>query len=367
MRETPGRSASGRPSTPDNGSEKPIPARPATEAEVREQLRSRKLKRGIKLFVFIGLAAAVVVMALTVRRETFEGLGRLKWYWLALTGLLWFVATGVDGLRLAVLSRAGEHRVGIIRSAEIILIGYFMAAVTPFQVGGLPLQLYVMNRLGISPGKASAMLLARGILFYGMVFAAAPFIAIHLGISSVLLKVLGTYIGIIIAGGTFFVVLTLFFPKIVTRWRSRLAARPNPGRLRVLLVRGLGEFGHFADGLKLFFIGRNIWYLLIAALLTVVYAASYFGMTAAILGGLGVIGAEDVLRVLGINNLLVAVLLYIPTPGAGGVAEAGAAVLYQQLCPLHMRGIFVLLWRLFSFYIGAFVGGAAALRQIARR
>ncbi|MFO7638871.1 MAG: lysylphosphatidylglycerol synthase transmembrane domain-containing protein [bacterium] len=344
----------------------PVETRPATEEEVRERLRARNIRRGIRLFVLIGVVAAVVVMAVTVSRETLADLARLKPHWLLLTGLLWLVATGVDGLRLAVLSRAGEHRLGIIRSAEIILVGYFMAAITPFQVGGLPLQLYAMNRWGISPGKASAMLLARGILFYGMVFAAAPFIATRLNISSVLLKVLGTYIGVIIAGGTAFVVLTLFFPAIVARWRDRLAAKPEPGRLRRLLVRTLGEFRHFADGLKLYFIGRNVWYLLVAALLTVVYGLSYFGMTAAILGGLGVIGFEDVPRVLGINNLLVAILLYIPTPGAGGVAEAGAAGLYAMLCPRHMLGVFVVLWRLFSFYIGAFVGGAVAVKQVAR-
>jgi hypothetical protein len=353
--------------TPNPGLPPLVDARPATEAEVREQLRSRNIRRGIRIFILIGVAAAVTVMALTVSRETLTGLARLKWYWLALTGLLWVIATGVDGARLAILSRAGEHRVGIVRSAEVILVGYFMAAITPFQVGGLPLQLYSMNKWGISPGKASSMLLTRGILFYGMVFAAAPFIAVNLGISSVLLRVLATYIGIIVAGGTVFVAMTLFFPRVIARWRDRLAAKEHPGRVRRLLVRSLGEFEQFADGLRLFFRGRNIWYLLIAAVLTVVYALAYFGMTAAILGGLGVLHGKDVLRVLGINNLLVAVLLFIPTPGAGGVAEAGAAALYALLCPRHMLGVFVVLWRLFSFYIGAFVGGAVALKHVAKK
>jgi uncharacterized protein (TIRG00374 family) len=210
------------------------------------------------------------------------------------------------------------------------------------------------------------MLLARGIIFYAMVFAAAPFIAVYLGVSNVMLKVLGGYIAIIIALGTVFVVLTLFFPKVVKNWEQKLAARPNPGRFRRILVRILGEFEHFADGLKLYFRGRNIWYLAVAVLLTVVYGLSYFGMTAALLAGLGVLHPQDVFRVIGINNLLVAVLLYIPTPGAGGVAEAGAAALYAMLCPKYMLGVFVVLWRLFSFYIGAIVGGAVALKHVAQ-
>ncbi len=361
------------PRTPGNGTAGPrqptIPQpelQAATEEEARSRLRSRNLKRGIRIFIALGVVAAFVVIALTVSRETLEGLGRLKWYWLLLTGLLWLIATGSDGARLAILSRAGEHRLGVIQSAEVILVGYFMAAVTPFQVGGLPLQLYSMNKWGISPGKASAMLLARGILFYGMVFVAAPFIAVYLGVSSVLLKVLATYIAVILALGSVFVVLTLFFPRVVKRWELKLAAKSNPGRLRRLFIKTLGEFEHFAEGLKLYFHGRNLGYLAAAAGLTVVYGLSYFGMTASLLAGLGVLHLTDLLRVIGINNLLVAVLLYIPTPGAGGVAEAGAAALYGMLCPRYMLGVFVVLWRLFSFYIGAFVGGVVALKHVAR-
>ncbi len=112
-----------KPTKPDTS---PLP-RPelevANEAQMREKLRARNLARGIRIFVVLGVAAAIVVIALTVSRETITGLTRLKWYWLVLTCVLWFVAIGADGARLSILSRAGEHRMGIIRSAEIILVG----------------------------------------------------------------------------------------------------------------------------------------------------------------------------------------------------------------------------------------------------
>ena len=346
---------------------------PAREEDVQQQLRSRNLRRGIRIFVALAVVAAVVVIALTVSRETLVGLKQIKWYWLALTGVLWCVATLADGARLSILSRAGEHRMGVLRSAEIILVGYFMAAITPFQVGGLPLQLYSMNKWGISPGKASAMLLARGVLFYGMLFAAAPIVVANLGMSAernqalaIILKVLPTYIGIILVSGATFIVLSMAFPRVIKRWEEKLAARKNPGRFRRLLVKTLGEFEHFTAGLKLFVHGRNLGYLAGAIVLTVVYGVTYFGMSASLLAGLGVLASNDILRVVGLNLLLTAVLLYIPTPGAGGVAEAGAVVLYSMICPKYMLGIFVVLWRLFSFYIGAFVGGAVALKHVAR-
>lgn len=326
-------------------------------------LKPSVLRRGVRIFVALAVAAAVVLIVLTVNRDTLTGLARIRWYWLALTGLLWVIAAAADGTRLAVLSRAGEHRLGVLRSCEIILVGYFMAAITPFQVGGLPLQLYSMNKWGISPGKASAMLLARGILFYGMVFAAAPFIAGYLGVSSLLLRVLAVYIGIIITAGGALIVLGLAFPRVLRRWQERAGNESHPGRLRRLLAHGLVEAEHFLAGLRLFLHGRNLKLLAGAAGLTLVYGVTYFGMGASLLAGLGVLAANDTFRVVGINTLLTAVLLFIPTPGAGGVAEAGAAALYALLCPRYMLGIFVVLWRLFSFYLGAIIGGAVALKH----
>lgn len=352
------------PGPPPDSDELDDRPRPATDEEI-QQLRSRNIRRGVRVFILLGVLAAGTVMALTVNRDTLTGLAELKPHWLALTILLWLFATGVDGLRLVILSWAGEHRLSLRRAVEVILAGFFMAAITPFQVGGLPLQLYAMNRWGISPGKATAMLLVRTILFYGMLFAASPFIAVRLGVSSLLFKVLSGYIAVVAGTGLILITLTLFFPALVTRWRWQLSRRTRPGRFRRLLIRFLGEFRQFARGVKLYFVGRNLLYLLAATILTVVYILSYFGMTAAILGGLGVISVADVPRVLGINNLLMAVLLYIPTPGSSGVAEAAAAGLYSMLCPKHMLGIFVVLWRLFSFYISAFLGGAVALRHIA--
>ncbi|UCG43618.1 MAG: flippase-like domain-containing protein [candidate division WOR-3 bacterium] len=341
---------------------------PVPEQEVKQRLSSTALKRGVRAFVMLAVLAAVVVIAFTVTGETWEGLKRVQVHWLLATIGLWVLMTLADGARLSVLSMAGEHRVGIIRAAEVILAGYFMAAVTPFQVGGLPLQLYSMNKWGISPGKASAMLLARGILFYSMVFGAAPFIAAYLGVSSVLVRALSIYITIVLGLGATFMILVLAFPQVVKRWELKLAAKESPGRVRRFLVRVLGEFEHFINGIKLFFHGRNLLYLLGAFVLTLVYGLAYFGMSASLLAGLGQLQPGAFWRVIGANNLLVSVLLYIPTPGASGVAEAGAFGLFLELglCSKPMLGIFIVLWRMFSFLAGAIVGGLVAVKHIAR-
>jgi glycosyltransferase 2 family protein len=328
-------------------------------------LTRRTVVRGVRIFIFIAVAAAVGVLAFTASRETLTGLSRLKWHWLAATCGLWLVAAVFDGLRLAVLSRATEHRLSLRASVEVIFIGYFMAAVTPFQVGGLPLQLYIMNDRGISPGKATSLLLMRGVLFYGLLFAAAPVVAFRLNASTAIVKVLAGYIGVIVTAGAALVIASVAFPAQFRRWRARLSQAPKPGLIRRGVIWVLDEFDGFVDGLKVYRRTHNLGWLALGLLVTVVCIVSLFAMSATLLAGLGV--QTDALRVMALNLLLTAVLLFVPTPGASGVAEVGAAGLYASVCPKAMLGVYVVLWRLFSFYGGALVGGILVLRHISRR
>jgi glycosyltransferase 2 family protein len=328
-------------------------------------VQRKTIARGIRIFTALAVVAAVIVVALTASRETLAGLARIKWYWLLATAGLWLLAAWFDGLRMSILSRTGERTITPLQAIELIFIGYFMAAVTPFQVGGLPLQLYIMNRWGISPGRASSILLGRGIVHYAILFGAAPFVAIGLGAATALLKVLAVYIGIIVAVGVLLVLAGVVFPARIAVWRERLAAHPRPGRFRRLLVRLLGEFRDFTEGLRTFTQGRNRRLVLAAAMLTIGFMAAMYTMSATLLAGLGV--NAPVLRTVGLTLLLSSAMMFIPTPGSTGVAEAGAAGLYSMVCPKPMLGVYVVLWRLFGFYIGAIIGGIAVLRLLSAR
>lgn len=304
-----------------------------------------------------------MVVALTASRETWRDLSRVRIGWLAVAVGLWLVAVLADGTRLAVLSWAGPHRMNPLLAVEVLLIGYFMAAVTPFQFGGLPLQLYLMNRRGIPPGRASAVLLARGIIFYLLLFAVAPLVAMQLGVSSRMIRLMGGYIAVIVVLGAVLVLAAAVFPRQIERLRTGRLAGRSQSRVSRWLDRLLVEFLQMADGLKGYFVRRNLRLLVLALLLTVVYGAAWFAISGALLRGLGVMA--DFGRAAGLNMVLTAVLLFMPTPGAGGIAEAGALLVYDAICPRHLLGVFVVVWRFFSFYLGAVCGGILAARQLA--
>jgi uncharacterized protein (TIRG00374 family) len=54
---------------------------------------------------------------------------------------------------------------------------------------------------------------------------------------------------------------------------------------------------------------------------------------------------------------LVYAIFTSPSPGGSGVGELGAAALFADLIPDKVIGLFVILWRFFSQYFSAIVGG----------
>ncbi len=323
-----------------------------------------RIVRGVRLFIFIGALTAVGVIAFTASKETIVGLKRIKPLWLVITLLLWATAGLFDGLRLAVLSRVGEHRLSVLNSIEVIYLGYFMAAITPFQVGGLPVQLYLMNGWGISPGKASSLLLMRGFLFYGILLATAPLITARMGGWTTLTQVLSGYIWLVILVAAFLIVVSVVFPNFLRVWRERLTQIAKPNLFQKVLVWALTEFGEFVKGVKFYLKPRYYGWLIFGVFLTVFTLFALFAMSATLLAGLGL--KFHFGRVMGLSMLATSVLLFVPTPGASGVAEAVGAGLYSMVCPKHLLGVYVVLWRFFSFYLGALVGGIITLRRVSR-
>jgi uncharacterized membrane protein YbhN (UPF0104 family) len=48
------------------------------------------------------------------------------------------------------------------------------------------------------------------------------------------------------------------------------------------------------------------------------------------------------------------------------VSEAAFVSLFKRVAPVHLLGVYVVLWRFFTFYIGAAVGGFVIIRMLQR-
>ena len=329
----------------------------------------RKVKIGLRVFLIITVLTIIVIMTVTLDKETWTAMRHFKIVYLIICIALWVLYIYMDGLRVQILSAALGRRVSIKTAIAVITSGLFLAAVTPFQTGGLPVQLYILKKEGISVGKGSVILLFRGILELFIFIFVVPLIYVHYRglLSGNITQALMKYLLVIYAVGMVLLLVLLLKPAFLKRLLYRFyffLRRKRVVKSRKLLRffrRIFVEVADFRNSLRLYF-SRKILMLLLAFIVTVVSYIALFLIAPMMLYGLGV--RAPILEAIYLQLILKFLLFFVPTPGASGVSEAAFVSLFRRVAPMHLLGVYVVLWRFFTFYIGATVGGFVIIRML---
>ncbi len=327
-----------------------------------------KVKFGVQLFIFISIITLVILFVFTGTKETWYDLLHSRWELIILTFVLWGIYVLLDAWKISLLAKAMGHRLSIWKSAQIILTGLFLAAVTPFQTGGFPVQIYIMYKENIPPGKSMLILFMRGIFAFIVMAGAMPFVYLryadafnHVAIKTILFYLMIVYVGII----TLLLFVSLFPKK--GREISRKLVSILPMKLRKKIIKSIDNF---FDEMEIFkatlkdLIKNEKMALFAMILITIASFIAYFSMAPVILWSLRV-DSPYVLPLL-LQFLIVFMTFFSPTPGASGVSEGTFAIFYKALCPKHLLGIYTFLWRFFIFYLGSIVGGILLMRMVHR-
>ncbi len=312
-----------------------------------------RIKRGLRLFLIITIITLIIILLLTIKKETWGSFKKLKAQYFLIIGALWMIYILFDGLRLMTLVNSLGGRINLKASIDVILAGIFLAAVTPFQLGGFPLQLYILNKKSLSLGKGSLALISRGILTGVLLSTIFPFIIVYYRnyFTRGPIRVLFGYLSVVYIIFITSFVLFLVFPARLKRFFSFLKKYRWLGRF---YDKFFYEVYEMRSGFGNFFTTQKAM-LLVAFLYTIVSMGAYYLMPFFIITGLGV--DAPFINVTVLQIIIHCLLMFIPTPGASGVAEGGFTFLYKGICPLELLGIYTLIWRFFTFYLGAAIGG----------
>jgi len=120
------------------------------------------------------------------------------------------------------------------------------------------------------------------------------------------------------------------------------------------------KFGRKANGIIMFkevftneFMKRKLVFL--KAYITTFLSLTFYFLTAPLLiRGLGIEAPFFEATILQI--IMTYAVNFMPTPGASGFAEAGAAGVFGHLMPKSVLGVYVMSWRFFTGYLGIIVG-----------
>jgi len=320
------------------------------------------VKRGIRLFLILLVITIVLLLSLTVTGETWHALKRLPIYYFLIALLFWGIYILFDALRLLVIIHGITGRwLKLSVSFDIILTGSFMAAVTPFQTGGLPVQLYILHKNKLSIGKGTLALLLRGIFYALFIFTLIPFLLpLYRSmegskLSTILNYSKFVYIFVIIA---FILVITI--PEKIKNGLLKLTGHRENKLKRVIRK----TFDEIIDMKQEFwaFTKKKWWHTLGAYILSFLSYIPYYSIAPLILKGLGI--DVNYYHVFFLQVFLILFTFFFPTPGGTGAVEGGFAVLFTTIAPRHILGVYTLIWRFFTSYITAIVGGFLTLKVL---
>ena len=309
---------------------------------MKNELTKQRLLHGIRLFVFLSIATAAVVLFFTISEDTIEQLKKISPLFLILTLLSTSLRFFFDIWRLRYIIEALGKKLSWRGAFHFTMGGLPLGAITPGQVGGIPFQLYVCKREKILIPEGSAAIFTRGLLS-AMVL---PLLLVPIwyyrqfltsGMMSAILKYLIVFYGI--------VAVVFFFLLTQTAWLKRKFGRKEKGIVKGIIM--------FKEVFTNEYIKRKVVFLK-AYITTFLSLTFYFLTTPLLIKGLGI--EAPFFEAMIIQVILTYALNFMITPGATGVAEGSAVAAFQHLMPKSVLGVFIISWRFFTAYFGIIVG-----------
>ncbi|MGE5605307.1 MAG: lysylphosphatidylglycerol synthase transmembrane domain-containing protein [Bacteroidota bacterium] len=324
------------------------------------------LIKGLSIVIALTIISSFFLFSTSVTSGNWVKLNQLNYPAFGLACLALILSWLAEGFRIKIIAAGLGEKISFIRIFGINLASSFTGNVTPFSSGGVPTQIFLLCKNGLTPGRAGALVTIRIVISTLLFTTVAPFLILfyHARFSFGILHRITT-VAIPLAGILSIVLVTFILnPKLTANLFMKFLNSLKLGRLghriEPFLDKIILEAETFHRSIKEF---RNMLNIILVFICTVAYWAFFFGIAPLLMYAFGLDPAGKVMEIILLQFILVFVLAYLPIPGGTGVMELS---LYSVLVfiPLQFRAIFIFLWRFLSYYLSTFVGGVVLLRLI---
>lgn len=324
------------------------------------------LIKGLSLVIILTIISSVFLFSSSITSGNWLKLNRLNYPALGLACLALILSWLAEGLRIKLIAFGLGERISFIKIFGINLASSFTGNVTPFSSGGVPTQIFLLCRNGLTPGRAGALVTIRIVTSTLLFTIVAPFLIIfyHTRFSFGILRQITTIAiplaGILSLGLIIFIIKPKLAANLLMTFLNLLKLGRLGDRIEPYIKKLTSEAEVFHCSIKEF---RNWFNIILAFILTVAYWAFFFGIAPLLMYAFGLNPVGKITEIILLQFILVFVLAYLPIPGGTGVMELS---LYSVLVfiPLHFRAVFIFLWRFLSYYLSTFIGGFVLLKLI---
>lgn len=247
-------------------------------------------------------------------------------------------------------------------SIKIAMMGFYYNLVTPFASGSQPMQIYTLNKYGISLSKSSAIVTNKTVLFQSIV-------TIYCGIiiffniqllkskfpSILLLMSVGMIMNIVSLLGVILIVLSPNTMKLIIKITVNLLSKL---KIFKTLNEKLDIINEFIDeynySINLFI--KNKKALFISIILTIVQLTVFFSVSYCIYRAFN-LNELTYVYILSLQAILYMSISVIPTPGNIGANEMAFFTIFASVFPKRIIGYCVFMYSVFVYYFLVIVGG----------
>lgn len=307
------------------------------------------------LFISIGVAAHILFLLFTTDKEILFEVRKIKFRFLLIIAGLVLVPWLGHALRMVIWTKFLDCKLTFRETLKIAVSTDLGAALTPTIIGGGPVKLAMLLRQKTPPAKAGILIALGGfedLIFYLSGILLAFFFAFD-SISKIFesilrmlrenaLIILGVFIIILI-----YVLLRKYgIIKYKLEFLNIFPARFKRSILKLFIGmrRSLYET---KSTLKLILEKGKLTFLLSFSILIVQWFAKFSILTVILFAlGIDVSFISIYLR----QWLVWLTMIFIPTPGATGGAEASFYLLFGPSIPSEVIALIVSTWRFFTYY-----------------
>jgi len=307
-----------------------------------------RIKKLIKITILLYAIGGLSVLIFTFRKDTFQILSSINIYFLFLIIIFWILSVFFDVLKLHILlKKLTNYAESLFFTLKVHLIGLFFNAITPFQTGGFPFQIHILTKRNVGIPDAMVSFMIKGLSNFLLAFILVPFAIFVFRKNIFILPIV-----IILFLLLIFFLLIFFLPHdfiIIKKIEEKFK----------MFEKLTHNFALFKSTWKSFIkMGKLMFFVFILSILSFLF---HISMTPSIFYGLGV--KVNPIQAMFLHTLSLVIFVAMPTPGGSGITEAGGALLFATIAPKYILGVFVIIWRFFTYYLGSILGGIIYLKE----
>jgi uncharacterized protein (TIRG00374 family) len=326
----------------------------ALDAEPKRAFSFERLFRTAMIVVPLGVLGNIVFTLYTTDRGTFAALGAFPRRYLVLAVLLGLVPWLTNAFRLVIWTRFIGYSLSVREALRIVLGSEVGSSLLPTSTGGELIRLGMLVQRGVPAGAAGSIFTLAYLedtLFFAI---ALPVAFVWSGAGELPIfgqiaeqfqtdAVRALLVGVILLAGT-----SLLLRMVFTGWfgdRVQRGAFRSYVRIRHRVRRTWQD----ARGVYSLVIRRGKLRFVATWLLGAIQWTCRYSVATALVAFLGA-PVDPVLFFL-LQWVVFTAMMFIPTPGASGGAEAAFYLVYSALIPASIIGLATAGWRFFTFYL----------------